>query len=485
MDRIALGDARKTGDKMETPSRCPRCGRETPAGAHFCPGCGTDLSNPHARLATGLLPANQLLHRQYLVMRKLAQGGQSAVYLALDTLRNNQQRAIKEMSESNLSPSERDKAISDFMREANMLMSLNHPALAKVYETFVEGQKHFLVMEYVQGHNLEDELIETGRPLEWERVVNWGVLLCDVLQYLHTCQPPIIYRDLKPANVMLCADQSIKLVDFGIARWLHPSRARDTAQLGTDGYAPLEQYSARSEPRSDLYALGASLYHLLTGRVPEAAPMRIAGTSLTPIRTINPAVPVAVERVVHQALSLKASDRFEDAARLRGALEWAGNADTARRSRPTGGPAFVTGRIGATIGATIGAITSGGSARRTTAGATSVVSPRLHIWPLRLDAGLMDTNDTALLLLDIANRGGGALNGRIETNMHCLSAQPAVVDSTTTALQVRIDTSGLHPGPYTCHLAVRTNGGDQIIPVRFVVRQPGTVPETRHHHTGR
>lgn len=438
-----------------------------------------DLRNPHARLATGLLPANQLLHRQYLVTRKIAQGGQSAVYLALDTLRGNQQRAIKEMSESNLSPNERDKAISDFMREANMLMNLDHPALAKVYETFVEGQRHFLVMEYVQGHNLEDELIETGRPLEWERVVTWGIMLCDVLHYLHTNQPPIIYRDLKPANVMLCADQSIKLVDFGIARWLHPSRARDTAQLGTDGYAPLEQYSARSETRSDLYALGASLYHLLTGRVPEAAPMRIAGTPLTPIRAINPTVPEAVERIAHQALSLKAGDRFADAAQMRAALEWARDPNAVRRSRPTGGPTPVMGRIGAAIGA----VNSGGGVRRT-AGPASGISPRLHIWPLRLDAGLLDTNDTALLLLDVANRGGGELSGRIETNMHCLTAEPAILDGNTTALQVRIDTIGLHPGPYTCHLAVRTNGGDQIVPVRFVVRQAGAAPEPRRRHTG-
>lgn len=444
-----------------------------------------DLRNPRARLATGRLPANQLLHRQYLVMRRIAQGGQSAVYLAVDTLDNNNERAIKEMSESNLSPAERDKAVSDFMREANMLMHLDHPALAKVYETFVEDRKHFLVMEYVHGHNLEDELIETGRPLEWERVVNWGMRLCDVLYYLHTQPLPIIYRDLKPANVMLCVDQSIKLVDFGIARWLHPSRSHDTAQLGTDGYAPLEQYSARSETRSDLYALGASLYHLLTGRVPEAAPMRVAGTPLTPIRTLNPAVPEALERVVLRALSLNLRDRYADAMEMRAALAHVSTPSAPHGSRPTGGPATATGRIGAAIGAVgaIGAANSGGSVRRTH-GPPAALPPRLHVWPLRLDAGLLDANDTALLLLDVANRGGGELSGHIETNMHCLSAEPSVVTSTTTALEVRIETVGLHPGPYTCHLAVRTNGGDQIVPVRFGVRQPGTPAEPRRRHTG-
>src|SRR5258708_35668567 len=121
---------------------------------------------------------------------------------------------------------------------------------------------------------------------------------------------------------MLAADGAIKLIDFGIARWLHPMRARDTTQLGIDGCARLEQYSSRSEPRSDLYALGASLYHLLTGRVPEAAPGRIAGHPLVAIRAINPQVPENVERVIMRALQLQARDRFEAAAQMRDALDW-------------------------------------------------------------------------------------------------------------------------------------------------------------------
>src|SRR5262249_20209603 len=146
----------------------------------------------YTRLATGLLPANQLLHQRYLIMRKLAQGGQSDVYLVIDTLGGSGQRAHQEMSYANLSPAELDKQVSAFMREARMLSTLDPPALARVYDTFVEGQKHFLAMEYVQGHNLEDELIETGRPLEWQHVMGWGAALCDVLGYLHSQNPPII-----------------------------------------------------------------------------------------------------------------------------------------------------------------------------------------------------------------------------------------------------------------------------------------------------
>jgi serine/threonine-protein kinase len=467
---------------MQTPIHCVRCGREAPGGARFCPACGLDLQDPRARLATGLLPSNLLLHGRYLILRKIAQGGQSAVYHAVDVAEGNRPRAVKEMSESNLTPAEREVAINDFIREANMLMGLNHPALAKVYTTFVESQKHYLVMEFVEGHNLEDELIQVGRPLEWERVLGWGIALCDVLEYLHAQQPPIIYRDLKPANVMLTRDGSIKLVDFGIARWLHPNRARDTAQLGTDGYAPLEQYSARSEPRSDLYALGASLYHLLTGRVPEAAPMRIAGQPLTPIRALNPRVPEAFERVILRVLNLHARERYENAAQMRLALQQLRPGQSAPGSRPTTAPipARLTGapRIS---GAPAPSLPMA-SGKRT--GATGA-PPRLSVWPLRLDAGYLDSNDTALLVLDVANRGGGELKGVTETNMHCLKAEPRVVDPNVTTLQVRIDTTGLPPGPYTCHLAVRTTGGDQIVPVRFVVRPQMDARDARRRQAGR
>ncbi|MEO7076627.1 MAG: protein kinase, partial [Ktedonobacterales bacterium] len=431
---------------------------------------------------------------------------------------NNAPRAVKEMSDNNLIPEERQKAINDFMREARMLSNLNHGSLAKLYDIFTEGDRYFLVMEYVEGHNLEDEMVVYKKqPLAWEDVVRWGALLCDVLAYLHEQQPPIIYRDLKPANVMLMPDNSIKLVDFGIARWLHPNRQNDTMKLGTDGYAPLEQYNAHSEPRSDLYALGASLYHLLTGRVPEAAPVRMAGgRMLTPIRSINPRVPEPVERVIHQALNLQAEDRFVDAAQMREALEWSylqtvsGTGGVypgyAVEQRASYGPALVTPRASgasATSGGIPDAATSpmtpmspllgahpgpfesaypGAQARRATGPAAP--GPRLYVWPLRLDAGAIAVNQLAQLELEVANRGGGQLSGHTETNIACLSVEPALVDSATTNLRVRIDTTDLPVGPYVCHVAVRTNGGDQIIQVRFVVRPANDPTPLRRYHTG-
>jgi serine/threonine protein kinase len=429
-------------------------------------------------LATGLLSMNQTLHQRYVVSRKLAQGGQSAVYLVSDLLEGGQLRAIKEMSESNLGPAERDKAISDFLREAEMLRSLDHPALAKVYGTFVDGQKHFLVMEYVEGHNLEDEMIAANRPMEWERVVAWGIALCDVLSYLHAQTPPIIYRDLKPANVMLAPAGRIKLVDFGIARWLHPNRIRDTAQLGTDGYAPLEQYSAHSETRSDIYALGASLYHLLTGRVPEAAPTRIAGQALVPIRAINSLVPEPVERVVLRALSLQARDRYQSAAQMRQMLEWIRNPEAAVNGhrRATYGPAGPSGHLR----------TSPPAPGSTMIGrpTTPTSSPRLYLAPLRLDGGFLEMNETTSLRVEIANHGGGRLTGKVAANMPSLIVEPSMITPGVSDLIVRINTAGLRPGPYTGHIAIHTTGGAQIIPVRFVVRPPMGMVEPPRRRTG-
>lgn len=464
--------------------RCARCGQEAPANAHFCPGCGLDLRDQRARPATGLLHPSQLLHGRYKIERRLAQGGQSAVYLALDMFDGGTPRALKEMSESNLGPQEREKAINDFIREAEMLRSLDHPALAKVYDRFFEGQKHFLVMEYVRGHNLEDELIAVGRPLEWERVAAWGIALCDVLAYLHSRQPPIIYRDLKPANVMLTPEGALKLIDFGIARWLYAARSHDTSQLGTDGYAPLEQYTARSEPRSDLYALGASLYHLLTGRVPEGAPMRVAGQPLTPVRAINPSVPDEMQHVIQTALALPARERFQSATELRDALAWLLHPPSQLPAHPSlpivptglsrSGPSRPVVAPTPPLPHTNGrrAATAKGEASTANRRGAQAALPHMRIWPLRLDAGFLEVNEAVSLRLELSNVGGGELEGLTETNHHCLRVEPDMIGPDTTVLLVRIDTTGLRDGPYTCHLAVRTNGGDQIIPVRFIVRPP-------------
>jgi serine/threonine-protein kinase len=535
---------------MDAKKRCANCGSVLTPGARFCSQCGEAQGDLRPQADTGLLPANQRLNGdRYLIVRKLAQGGQSAVYLAMDTA-DGQRRAIKEMSDSQISPQQRTLALNDFLREASILMSLSHPGLCRVFGTFFEGRKVFLVMEYVEGHNLEDELIGLGRPLNWQDVMRWGMGLADVLAYLHSQNPPVIYRDLKPANVMLTPQGAVKLIDFGIARQLFPQRQMDTARLGTDGYAPLEQYNGRSEPRSDLYALGASLYHLLTGRVPEAAPMRYSGHMLTPIRTLNASVPEPVDRVIQQALRLNAQERFPTAAALWQALNWAyqvsGGApfphdrSSVAGARPgaSGGPtpgapapspgssvqprvtqgpvheslpdlrqspplrsavqdpwaASANGRrsvpdLGASGGSPSGprpAVRSpysseprDGSAPWSSRmsndghGAGSVAPPRLRVWPLRLDVGLLEQRQASTHALEIANRGGGDLNGVIETNSAAIVISPNTFHGEGAQVQVRVDTAGLQPGEYRLLVAIRSNGGDQIVPVSFMVRPAG------------
>jgi serine/threonine protein kinase len=314
---------------------CPVCGNSFPAGTRFCSECGGTLTGALIKQATGMLPANRLLQDRYLILKKLAQGGQSAVYLVADTLDNSAQYAMKEMSESELSLTERKQAIADFQREADMLRLLNHPALAKVYSTFVEDAKHYMVMEYVAGRNLEEVLAEAGKPLAETQVISWGIEICDVLAYLHQQDPPIIYRDLKPSNIIVRPDESVKLIDFGIARFHQTGQSKDTVCLGTDGYAPIEQYSGKTEPASDIYALGATLYQLLTNKVSAAAPTRVANVaSFQPPRQLNPALSGAVEAVILRAMEVHPTQRYATADEMKAALEGIGRHASTTLTKP-------------------------------------------------------------------------------------------------------------------------------------------------------
>jgi serine/threonine protein kinase len=446
---------------------CPSCKRPLPHDARYCPLCGADLNDSsiaRARGATGRLRPQHILRNRYSIMQKLAQGGQSAVYLATDLRANNEPRAIKEMSQANLQPHELERAVVGIRREAEMLTRLKHPAIARVFEQFTDDDKYYLAMEFVPGKTLEDEMIERGQPVRWEEATRWGAALADVLIYLHNLRPAIIYRDLKPSNVMLCPNGALKLIDFGIARWFTQAQSRDTAQLGTDGYAPVEQYASRSVPQSDLYALGASLYHLLTGRVPLSAPLRMADDGLPSIHSLNPAVPENVERVVARAMSLQVEDRHPDAQALRDALIALLPPEAGNGPHPV---PYVSGQFPALNGSMPGAPRAQGllSGHRGAGG----TRPRLYVAPLRLDAGALEPEGTITLALEIANHGGGALSGSAESSVTNMAVEPRNIDDTTTDLIVHIETHGLPAGPYNCRISLRTNGGDQIVPVKFVV----------------
>ncbi len=312
---------------------CPNCGRANPPDAQFCNGCSYSFGARAmpAPGQTGLLRPQALLVGRYRILRRVGQGGMGAVYEAEDLRLPGKRWAVKEMSDAAITdPAERADALDAFDREAHFLSSLSHANLPKVMDSFASDGKQYLVMEFVDGQTLE-ELVAAGGPLPTGMVVSLGADLCGVLDYLHRRQPPIIFRDLKPGNIMIDSQGNIKLIDFGIARLFTPGKQRDTVSLGTKGYAAPEQYGkGQTDARSDVYALGATLHFLLTGRDPADDPF-----NFPPVRALNGAVSPALEAVVAQAVRGAPAERWQSAREMRRALTQALPAPAAVASQPT------------------------------------------------------------------------------------------------------------------------------------------------------
>ncbi|GCE14819.1 serine/threonine-protein kinase [Tengunoibacter tsumagoiensis] len=250
---------------------CPVCQTSNPPQAAFCFGCGKPLGQSP-------IPSD-LLHQRYHLLHKLGTGGFGAVYQAEDRQLGKRLVAIKEMSPvATLSPQENAESAEAFRKEALLLAELMHPSLPRIYDHFLENGQWYLVMDYIEGETLEDYLAQTvDGSLPLDEVLDMGLQLCDVLDYLHTRQPPIIFRDLKPLNIMRTATGHLYLIDFGIARHLKPGQAKDTIAFGSPGYAAPEQYGkSQTTPRSDIYSLGVTLYQLLTGFDPSLKPFYFA-----------------------------------------------------------------------------------------------------------------------------------------------------------------------------------------------------------------
>ena len=240
----------------------------------------------------------------------------AAVYKGRDT-RTGALVAIKEMSFSAVSPEERSQAIQNFLAEARILSRLNHPNLPAFTDFFTEEARRYLVMEFIDGETLEDLLDRSGRPIPERRVLSWAKQLCDVLEYLHSQQPPVIFRDMKPGNIMLTRSGQIKLIDFGIARLFRNGgpQVQDTQLLGTPGYAPPEQYgSAQTDERSDIYSLAMTLYHLMTCSISEK------GFGLHNVHADFPQISPLVARALEKATELRPEDRYESIVVFRRAL---------------------------------------------------------------------------------------------------------------------------------------------------------------------
>jgi len=267
----------------------------------------------------GQLGPDILLQDRYRIVKLLGGGGMGRVYLAHDTRLADKPYAVKEMiPDPHLSPEEREQSAAQFHREAAVLAHLDHPNLPNVSDYFEERGRFYLVMDYVEGETLERRLEESPQGLPQEDIVGWAVQLCEVLDYLHGQDPPVIFRDMKPANVMLTPEGQVKLIDFGIVRLFDPSKGTDTLKMGTAGYAPPEQYAGRGQttPRSDVYALGATLYDLLTGDDPTEHPF-----VFTPPRQLKAGVSQALSDAVMRAVNMDPAERFSFVGEMKAALE--------------------------------------------------------------------------------------------------------------------------------------------------------------------
>lgn len=272
----------------------------------------------------------QTIDDKYEILKLIGQGGMSKVYLAMDK-RLNKQWAIKEI-EKRAKDKNNEIVIQSAIAEANLIKQLDHPAIVRIVDIIDNGDVIYIIEDYIEGETLSTILENNGAQPQ-ELVIEWAMQICEALEYLHTRKPPIIYRDMKPANVMLKPDGNIKVIDFGIAREYKDQSLADTVSLGTKGYAAPEQFGGRgqTDARTDVYCLGVTLYHLLTGQNPCEPPYEIY-----PIRHWNPQLSAGLEAIIQKCTQLNPDDRYQSCAELLYALhhyEEYGAAYRARQKR--------------------------------------------------------------------------------------------------------------------------------------------------------
>jgi len=270
------------------------------------------------------LSEGTLLYNRYQIAKKIGGGGMGAVYLAFDQNLGGVERAVKEMVQSSIEEEQQTKAIDDFRRESTILSTLDHPAIPTIYDYFFdEGEGRFyLVMKYITGGDLAGRLrAAPAGKIEERQVTEWAIQVADVLAYLHGLPETIVYRDLKPSNIMLDGNTGrVMLIDFGIARSINHEEKGVTA-VGTMGYAPPELFSGQVEPRSDIYSLGSTMFHLLTGADPQNNPLLIFDFQKNPRpRQINSQLSDQMERILMKSVEYNAESRFSTAEEMRQTL---------------------------------------------------------------------------------------------------------------------------------------------------------------------
>lgn len=266
---------------------------------------GSESNFPHP--TSGQRPVHFILQRRYEIVSHLGQGGMGTVYMARDLRLANRFCVVKKLRDDFFREEDKQKALEFFNREAMVLSPLKHPNIVSITDYFDENENYYLVMEYVEGENLHQMLTQRGEPFSEEQVLQWVRQIADVLNFLHSNDPKVIYRDLKPSNVMIDTKDRVKLVDFGIARPY--AEDSDNTHVVSAGYSPPEQYWGAADPRSDIYALGATMHFLLTGQEP------LALQTCSP-KKINPNVSDRTDQIVQRATAQDVWLRYQSASEM-------------------------------------------------------------------------------------------------------------------------------------------------------------------------
>lgn len=274
---------------------------------------------PEPSSSDSTLQPGSILQKRYRITGVIGVGGMGSVYQARDLRFPNVTRyvAVKEMLNLSTDQSMREMTLKTFERESDMLASLSHPAVPEIYDYFPSKTRAYLVMEYINGRDLEAILNASVERLEVATVVEWAVKMCDVLGYLHNHDPEIIFRDVKPSNIMIDQHNQVRLVDFGIAKIFQ--EGQKGTMIGTEGYSAPEQYRGEATPASDVYGIGATLHHILTNRDPRLEPPFTFAER--PIGDVNPDVSPELEAVIMKALEFNPADRYRTASEMKIALE--------------------------------------------------------------------------------------------------------------------------------------------------------------------
>jgi serine/threonine protein kinase len=262
---------------------------------------------------------NKLLKNRYEILETLGRGGMGCVYKVADRFQEGKILAAKELLSGNLSAEKAQEALTQFQNEARILARLTHPNLPKVYDYFSLPGRHYIIMEFVKGKTLEKILeARKGRPVDERLTLSWALQICKTMYFLSVQKPrPIVFRDLKPSNIMIARDGRVKLIDFGIARFFKEDRHEDTYVYGTPGYAAPEQYgSGQTDVRSDLFSLGATLHHCLTGRNPSENPLDFPDP-----RQLNPKLSRETAVIIKKALAPDMDKRFQSALEMKQAVQ--------------------------------------------------------------------------------------------------------------------------------------------------------------------